>query len=418
MDNASSDVDMVPAEPIDDHDDSGSESADSGTTTPPRSPSPAHHSPIPVDDDPRPSDAELPPSAIAADAAASASDTPAAPATGRGRKSKPSSSNVAAASSGAKPKSTKSAAPRASSPSPPPPPARQPLQTIRLEIKLGGPEDYEVNVSDLAKATGQRPATPVVLETKHDSSDESEGDEDGDAKQRAPVDATAGKRRRVRTLPIVDPSAAMCARGCAYRRCRAVLHAAIKTFCLVAYVCHRRDTMRPSTTTLLIPSSTTRSSPKTSGHSLLRPSRRGSTSRVVRWPYSTSMSPFMATCTRFAHLSLSRPSAKKPKSKKINILAPSASVSAALSTATLPLPALSSAAASHNGVSPSARIKTEESTRDAPISISDGEDNGKLKRKISEAQSVTSISEGGAKKRRKTVEIVSTASLVSPHVLR
>ncbi|KAI0758849.1 hypothetical protein C8Q74DRAFT_266209 [Fomes fomentarius] len=345
MDNASSDVDMVPAEPIDDHDDSGSESADSGTTTPPRSPSPAHHSPIPVDDDSRPSDAELPPPATPADAAASASDTPAAPETGRGRKSKPSSSNVAAASSGAKPKSTKSAAPRASSPSPPPPPARQPLQTIRLEIKLGGPEDYEVNVSDLAKATGQRSTTPVVLETKPDSSDESEGDEDGDAKQRAPVDATTGKRRRKR-------------------------HHASEYY----------DTTDP----------------------FIDDSELAQDERTFF--AQTKQKGFYVSSGQVALLN--KPSAKKPKSKKINILAPSASVSAALSTAILPLPALSSAAASHNGVSPSVRIKTEEgSTRDAPIALSDGEDNGKLKRKISEAQSVTSISEGGAKKRRKTVEI-------------
>ena len=58
-----------------------------------------------------------------------------------------------------KPKSTKARA-RSPSPSPPPPVPAPPLQTIRLEIKLGGPENYEVDVAALAKATGQRPASP------------------------------------------------------------------------------------------------------------------------------------------------------------------------------------------------------------------------------------------------------------------
>ena len=107
-----------------------------------------------------------------------------------------------------------------------------------------------------------------------------------------------------------------------------------------------------------------------------------------------------------------RPSNKKPKSKKVNILAPSASVTAALSTASLPLPALTSAAGPSNGAtSASGKVKTEDGSRDAPIALlSDGEDGGKMKRKLSESQSVVSLSEGGAKKRRKTVEIVSIAS--------
>ena len=103
---------------------------------------------------------------------------------------------------------------------------------------------------------------------------------------------------------------------------------------------------------------------------------------------------------------LNKPSAKKPKSKKINILAPSASVSAALSTATLPLPALSVSAPPNGLPSSNTRVKSEDGSRDAPIALlSEGEDGGKLKRKPSEAQS-----EGGAKKRRKTVEIVSAPS--------
>ncbi|PIL25706.1 hypothetical protein GSI_11456 [Ganoderma sinense ZZ0214-1] len=100
-----------------------------------------------------------------------------------------------------------------------------------------------------------------------------------------------------------------------------------------------------------------------------------------------------------------RPSTKKPKSKKINILAPSASVSQALSTANITLPALSAPAGGAT-VSSNGRVKIEEGSRDAPIALSDNEDGGRLKRKLSEGQvAASSISEGGAKKRRKTVEI-------------
>ena len=59
-------------------------------------------------------------------------------------------------------------------------------------------------------------------------------------------------------------------------------------------------------------------------------------------------------------------------------------------------------------MSSNGRVKIEEGSRDAPIALSDNEDGGKLKRKLSEGQvAASSISEGGAKKRRKTVEIVS-----------
>jgi hypothetical protein len=80
-----------------------------------------------------------------------------------------------AGAASAKPKSSK---PRARSPSPSPPPLvpPPPLQTIRLEIKLGGPENYEVDVAALAKATGQRPATPPAAAVKpYESESEGEG---------------------------------------------------------------------------------------------------------------------------------------------------------------------------------------------------------------------------------------------------
>jgi hypothetical protein len=94
--------------------------------------------------------------------------------------SKPPSSAAASTSAKqpttTKPKSNKAPRPRSPSPSPPPPPP-PPLQTIRLEITLGGPDNYEVDIASIAKATGQRPATPVPV--KRDTSD-SEGDDEAE----------------------------------------------------------------------------------------------------------------------------------------------------------------------------------------------------------------------------------------------
>ncbi|EJF61353.1 hypothetical protein DICSQDRAFT_180666 [Dichomitus squalens LYAD-421 SS1] len=363
MDIAPVDVDMAVSDAHDSHEGSGSDSASSTSSSPPPSPSPAHNSPIAVDDDSRPASADLPPPLLTSDAPPSSSEAPAPIEGGRGRKSKPSSSTVAAAPTGAKPKSTKSAAPRASSPSPPPPahPARPPLQTIRLEIKLGGPDDYEVNISELAKVTGQRPATPVPELTKHDTSDESEAEAEAEAEP-APAetdDKQKGKRRKRRN------------------------HAS-----------EYYDTTDP----------------------FIDDSELAQDERTFF--AQTKQKGFYVSSGQVALLN--KPSNKKPKSKKINILAPSASVSAALSTATLPLPALSiSAAASGPSPTPAStngningKVKTEEGSgsRDQPIALSDGEDSGKLKRKLSEGgQTFASLSEGGAKKRRKTVEIVSVA---------
>ncbi|KAG1744590.1 uncharacterized protein EDB91DRAFT_191861 [Suillus paluster] len=73
----------------------------------------------------------------------------------------------------------KSKAPRPRSPSPtPPPPPPPPLQTVRLQIKLGGPDNYEVDIASMAKTTGQRQPTPPP--PKADTS-ESEGEDDHDA---------------------------------------------------------------------------------------------------------------------------------------------------------------------------------------------------------------------------------------------
>lgn len=74
-------------------------------------------------------------------------------------------------STAAKPKSK--AKVKARSPSPLPI-AAPPLQTIRLSIKLGGPDNYAVDISGLAKATGQRPPTPVQKRNDENSDSEAE----------------------------------------------------------------------------------------------------------------------------------------------------------------------------------------------------------------------------------------------------
>lgn len=69
----------------------------------------------------------------------------------------------------AKPKSAAKSKAKEPDPSPEPPP-RPPPRTIRLEITLGGPDNYAVDIAQLAKATGQRPPTPQEV-VKPDSSD-------------------------------------------------------------------------------------------------------------------------------------------------------------------------------------------------------------------------------------------------------
>ena len=93
---------------------------------------------------------------------------------------KPSSSTTTKPTT--KPRSTKPAKPaRTPSPSPPPPPPVVPLQTIRLQIRLGGPSNYEVDISRLAKDTGQRaPTPPVPVKKVADSSDSDEADDKDD----------------------------------------------------------------------------------------------------------------------------------------------------------------------------------------------------------------------------------------------
>ncbi|KAI0311246.1 hypothetical protein OF83DRAFT_1177780, partial [Amylostereum chailletii] len=93
-----------------------------------------------------------------------------------------------------KPKSTKH---RQRSPSPSPPPAPPPpLQTIRLEISLGGPDNYEVDIALMAKETGQRPPTPPPAVKQYESESEGEDAKDKDA----PDDGGKGKKKKKKNL--------------------------------------------------------------------------------------------------------------------------------------------------------------------------------------------------------------------------
>lgn len=167
-----------------------------------------------------------------------------------------------------KPKSTKPTSsiaanghkPRTPSPSPPPPPVRPALQTIRLEIKLGGFEDYEIDISQLSKETGQRPPTPPrAVSPQHDESSESEPE--------ATKDDVKPKKKRKRV-----------SRTFASRRQR------LKRV--------NRRMQRKSITTSRTPSLTTLNLPSTSEHSLHKRNSRDSTSRQGRSLYSqTSASP-------------------------------------------------------------------------------------------------------------------------------
>lgn len=158
-----------------------------------RSPSPHHQEAIVIDETDSPVHSDQPSSPEAADGSAPFStdtlqvvnEDRIAPA--KEKKIKPTTLKPAS-TAGAKPKSKA----RSPSPSPPPPPIRPPLETVRLDIPLGGPDNYEVNVSQLSKDSGQRQATPAPP-IKRDTSDDShsEGDDEGDGKPKEK------KRRRV-----------------------------------------------------------------------------------------------------------------------------------------------------------------------------------------------------------------------------
>ena len=103
---------------------------------------------------------------------------------------------ASAAGTGPKPKSSKQSRPRSHSPTPPPPPAPpQPLNTVRLDIKLGGPDKYEVDISGLAKASGQRPPTPPPPKPDISESDGEESHDDQAKPKRKKVQQSASTVR-------------------------------------------------------------------------------------------------------------------------------------------------------------------------------------------------------------------------------
>ncbi|KAF9480638.1 hypothetical protein BDN70DRAFT_832435 [Pholiota conissans] len=148
------------------------------------------HSPSPAPHDVKRDSASAPPlpagSAAASTSTAQSASLPPPPSSAAsGTSAKPTSS--------AKPKS-KAAKARSPSPSPPPPPA-PPLQTIRLDIRLGGPSNYEVDIGRQAKDTGQRPPTPPPTIKK--VADSSDSEEDEEEKK----DGTKKKKRKKNTVP-------------------------------------------------------------------------------------------------------------------------------------------------------------------------------------------------------------------------
>ncbi|KAH9476894.1 hypothetical protein JR316_0010810 [Psilocybe cubensis] len=165
--------------------------------------SPSPDSPGPSHGPPSSASSSAPPPATTPTAAAdSAAPTPSSPLT------KPPSSAAAPSpsasastttlkpASSAKPRSTKPPRPRSPSPSPPPPVI--PLRTIRLEIRLGGPSNYEVDIRRQAKETGQRPPTPpvVVKRAVPDSSDEDDEEDEGGASASAGPGKTKKKKKK------------------------------------------------------------------------------------------------------------------------------------------------------------------------------------------------------------------------------
>ncbi|KIK63959.1 hypothetical protein GYMLUDRAFT_241187 [Collybiopsis luxurians FD-317 M1] len=100
----------------------------------------------------------------------------------------------------AKPKSKQKVKARSPSPLPLAPP---PLQTVRLSIPLGGPENYAVDISALAKATGQRPPTPV--QKKHDESSDSEAEKTKAAESEQPKKKKKKKNAASEYYDVTDP---------------------------------------------------------------------------------------------------------------------------------------------------------------------------------------------------------------------
>ncbi|KAK7439165.1 hypothetical protein VKT23_017655 [Stygiomarasmius scandens] len=85
---------------------------------------------------------------------------------------------------------SKSEAIKERSPSPPPVASRPPLQTVRLHITLDGPENYEVDIAQMARDIGQRLPSPIPKLGIGDA--ESSGGDGGKAKSKSNSKTTAG----------------------------------------------------------------------------------------------------------------------------------------------------------------------------------------------------------------------------------
>lgn len=111
----------------------------------------------------------------------------------------------------------KSRTQKARSPSPALPPPPPPPLTVRLTIELGGPGNYQVNILDLTKETGQRHPTPPPIRRDSDTSDDEEDDHHTEhagqppaAPEVDPSDLPKRRRRRKRLDPdeyydVTDP---------------------------------------------------------------------------------------------------------------------------------------------------------------------------------------------------------------------
>ncbi|KAF6748233.1 hypothetical protein DFP72DRAFT_1174454 [Ephemerocybe angulata] len=129
-----------------------------------------------------------------------------------------------------KSKATKPRKHRTPSPSPPPVAPPPPLRTVRLEITLGGPSNYEVDVRNLSKETGQRDATPPPPAPPPESEDE-EAAKACEEEEEVPEGGAKKKKRKKKSVaqeyydtndPFIDDSgelliSAATSCGCAQR---------------------------------------------------------------------------------------------------------------------------------------------------------------------------------------------------------
>ncbi|KAH6912235.1 hypothetical protein BKA70DRAFT_1098496 [Coprinopsis sp. MPI-PUGE-AT-0042] len=108
------------------------------------------------------------------------------------------------ASKKAKPVSVKRK--RTPSPSPPPAPPPPPFTTIRLQITLGGPSNYEVDIIQMAKDTGQRAASPPPLNVVHVVETEEEPEEPTTGKKNKRKKKNAAQEYYDVNDPFIDDS--------------------------------------------------------------------------------------------------------------------------------------------------------------------------------------------------------------------